>query len=133
MTMIEEFTKRYFEKIHELRAKIENNEPTNYLQLVQYVIEILHDPQKYGSIDPKRITEIDHGQYQGTLLYVIAASNYQPDEFWYCKIEYGSCSGCDTLEQIFGEEDPNERVKQFMQLACHVVQNLRKMDSAYSD
>lgn len=54
---------------------------------------------------PERIHQIDDGDYQGTLIFVIGAGGYQPSRYWYVKVGYGSCSGCDTLQAIRGYED----------------------------
>lgn len=46
------------------------------------------------------------------------------------KVGYGSCSGCDTLEAIrdYSSEKPTpEQVKDYMALALHIVQGLKKM------
>lgn len=50
----------------------------------------------------EKITQIDDGHYQGTLLYLIPRNEDSPAEFDYLMgfIEYGSCSICDTLERI---------------------------------
>lgn len=69
-------------------------------------------------------------QRQGALVYVIGATGYQPDKYWYVKVGYGSCSGCDTLEAIREYQDgkPTERqVNKYMTLALHIVQGLRLM------
>lgn len=49
-----------------------------------------------------RITEINDGWYQGTLLYLIPRNEYCPAEYDYLMgfIGYGSCFLCDTLERI---------------------------------
>lgn len=136
--MIEEFTKRWFDRNHMVRAMFEANMPSSYSDIVTAVVSMLHDEDKYSSIDPERIHEIDDGDYQGTLVYVIASSGYQPDEYWYVKVGYGSCSGCDTLENIlsgnWGHENEAEAqawkkdaIDQLMTLALHIVQGLKKM------
>ena len=136
--MIEEFTKRWFERNHLVREQFEKEIPDSYKDIVKAVVTMLHDEEKYESIDPERIHEIDDGDYQGTLLYVIGETSYQPDTYWYVKVGYGSCSGCDTLEAItsgeWGLETEEEKqawkkeaVDQLMTLALHIVQGLKKM------
>src|SRR5690606_41690756 len=100
-----------------------------YRAVVKAVCQVI-TPDDYGDIDPERIHEIDDGDYQGTLVYVIAATGYQPDDYWYVRVGYGSCSGCDTLEAIkeYSDEPPtDDQVAQYMPLALHIVQGLRKM------
>lgn len=131
--MIEKFVKRWEARKHILREQFAETGPTMYEEVVKGVIGILHDPDEYASPDPNRIVEIDHGEYQGTLLYVIGADNYQPHIYWYVRINYGSCGACDTLQSIsdlgtWGQEKPNdEQVRQYMILALHIVQGLREM------
>ena len=128
--MIEEFTKRWFAGKDLLREKYSRQRPENYEDIVRNVVEILHDEDDYGSIDPNRIHKIDDGEYQGTLVFVIAGSGYQPNDYWYVRIFYGSCSGCDTLEALIGWDDEisNEEIEGYMTLSLHVVQRLKKMD-----
>lgn len=136
--MIEEFTKQWFERGHMVRSLFEAKMPEAYRDIVAAVVTMLHDDDDYRSIDPERIHEIDDGDYQGTLVYVIGASGYQPSTYWYVKVSYGSCSGCDTLQQIlsgdWGHESEEEAqawkkaaMDQLMTLALHIVQGLKKM------
>mgnify|MGYP003348214952 CR=1 FL=1 len=110
--MIEQFTKRWFSHNHIVREQFEKELPHSYSDIVEAVITMLHDEDEYASIDPERIHKIDDGNYQGTLVYVIGESGYQPSTYWYVKVEYGSCSGCDTLENIlsgdYGHETQEE-------------------------
>ena len=81
--------------------------------------------------DPEKITEIDNGDYQGTLLFLIPSNNYQPSESEYLMtyVGYGSCCGCDTLQGIqdWGETVLTEnQVKDFMDLCRGIVQNTIK-------
>jgi hypothetical protein len=128
--MIQDFVNRFEAKRDELEATFRGKHPDAYVDVVKAVVTALHS-DKYGSIDPERIHQIDDGDYQGTLLFVIAASGYQPSDYWYVKVGYGSCSGCDTLQAIskYSSKPPtDEQVRDYMTLALHVVQGLRKMD-----
>lgn len=82
-------------------------------------------------LDLENITEINNGDYQGTLLYLIPFNTYQPAEGDYLMtyVGYGSCSGCDTLLAI--QEDgegclSKVQVNDFMQLAKDILQNTIK-------
>jgi hypothetical protein len=77
--------------------------------------------------DPDRITVIDDGDYQGSLVFVIGARGYQPSSYWLTRAAYGSCSACDTLQGILDEQDPNARAQQLMTLALHMVQRLKEV------
>jgi hypothetical protein len=128
--MIQEFVDKFMEGKVQIEDAFKEKAPESYKEIVEKVISLLHDDDAYDSVDPERIHEIDDGDYQGTLLYVIAASGYQPDDYWYVKVGYGSCSGCDTLESISGysdEKPTDDQVKDYMTLALHIVQGLKKM------
>lgn len=126
--MIQKFVDRYMAGKDQLRAAFAEKHPENYIDLVRAVVGMLHDDDEYGSPDPQRIIEINHGDYQGTLLYIIGASGYQPSTYWAVRVAYGSCSGCDTLEAIrmYSSDPPTEeQIKAYMTLALHIVQGLR--------
>jgi len=79
----------------------------------------------------ENITEVDNGDYQGTLLFLIPYDCYQPNEMEYLMtfIDYGSCSGCDTLMGIqdYGEKPPTEdQVKEYMMLCKDMIMNMIK-------
>lgn len=132
--MIEAFTKAWFANLHTMREKFTAKHPDDYKDVVKAVVEMLADASDdYDKPDPERIHEIDDGHYQGTLVYVIGASGYQPSRYWYVKVSYGSCSVCDTLQAISGysSEPPNDtQVSEYMTLALHIVQGLREMSES---
>ena len=98
-----------------LRSALDNNKLLNHvlnkndddpLEYLEYkdlvkltVVFILNDENEW---DVNKIKEIDDGDYQGTLLYLIPEDTYQPNssEYLMTFVEYGSCSGCDTLQAI---------------------------------
>lgn len=128
--MIEAFVKAWDARKGEIEAKFRKERPGGYKYIVRAVVEILSDPEdRYGSPDPDRIHQIDDGDYQGTLVFVIGASGYQPSDYWYVMVGYGSCSGCDTLQAIQGWDDEisEEEVAGTMTLALHILQGLHKM------
>lgn len=129
--MIKKFVDAWESRKAEIRSVFEAAHPDDYKAVVKAVVGIL-PPDSEWSDGPstERIHQIDDGDYQGTLVFVIAASGYQPSEYWYVKVGYGSCSGCDTLESIRGYEDgkpTQEQVDEYMTLALHVIQGLKKM------
>lgn len=126
-----------------LKRELETRTDLNiceYKTLVELVTEfILNNPEDepyyfegYGELKFKteHITEIDDGQYQGTLLYLIPIDIYQPSEFEYLMtfVDYGSCSGCDTLQSIqdyCGEANLTpSQVNDFMSLCKDIVTNM---------
>lgn len=86
----------------------------------------------WRKLNVDRITEVDDGDYQGTLLYLIPLDVYQPSEWDYLwtSVGYGSCSGCDTLQaiEVEGVESrfPTEgQLRDYMMLALHLLQNMK--------
>lgn len=132
--MIPEFVQRFEAGKETIRAAFAAKHPESYKAVVEAVVRVIRGDDEYDSPDPERIHEIDDGHYQGTLVYVIGAGGYQPSDYWYVRVGYGSCSGCDTLEAIrsYDDDPPREdQVKDYMTLALHVVQGLRKMGGEY--
>lgn len=99
----------------------------DYKYLVQLVVEHIlngncYDYERYS----ENVLMIDDGHYQGTLIFVIHKNTYQPYEGEYLMtyVNYGSCSGCDTLLAIqnWGSSVPAEtQVKDFMTLCRDLV------------
>jgi hypothetical protein len=128
--MIQTFIDRFEARKEEIRATFALKQPTSYKEIVKAVVRVLADDGEYETPDPERIHSIDDGGYQGTLVFVIACSGYQPSTYWYVKVSYGSCSGCDTLEAIrsWDDEPPTkEQLDDYMTLALHIVQGIKKM------
>lgn len=122
--MIEEFTKLWFKDSYKIKALFEKSHPEDYKEIVKNVVSILPD------LDPERIHEINDGEYEGTLIFVIGEPGYIPRQYWVVSIEYGSCSTCDTLEGIreYSDELPTpEQVDQYMTLALHIVQRMKEI------
>ena len=92
----------------------------DYKVLVSLVItHILEDKW-----DSENFTMVDNGDYQGTLLFIIPEKIYQPSEDHYLMtyVWYGSCSYCDTMQNILYES--NTKVEDLMSLALHMIQNM---------
>ena len=132
--MIKAFVKAWYANLHSMREKFTAKHPDGYREVVRAVVEMLASASNdYDKPDPERIYEIDDGDYQGTLVYVIGGSGYQPSRYWYVKVGYGSCSGCDTLERIrdYRDDQPDtNQVSGYMTLALHILQGLREMDDS---
>jgi len=128
--MIEDFIKKWEAGKLEIEKSFRNSHPDEYKTIVKAVVGVLGADSDYGVPDPERIHVIDDGDYQGTLLFVIAAKGYQPNDYWAVKVGYGSCSGCDILQSIsdYSTDPPSdEQVKDYMTLALHIVQGLKKI------
>lgn len=97
-----------------------SNEEMDYKVLMSLVItHILEDKW-----DSKNFTMVDDGDYQGTLLFIIPEKIYQPTEGDYLMtyVWYGSCSYCDTMQNILYES--NTKVEDLMNLALHMIQRM---------
>lgn len=128
--MIAEFINRFEENKASIRAHFEAKHPDEYKDIVEAVIRAVSSDDEYATPDASRIHTIDDGDYQGTLVFVIASKGYQPSDYWYVKVGYGSCSGCDTLQAIseYSSDPPTEsQVAQYMTLATHILQGLKRM------
>ena len=137
--MIDRFVKAYEANKSKLREMFATAHPSSYIDVVRNVITVISDEEArtWGNEqpDPQRIHSIDDGDYQGTLVYVIGAMGYQPSDYWYVKVYYGSCSGCDTLQSIMydgrygedGDTPSEDQINQYMTLALHIVQGLKEM------
>lgn len=113
-----------------------------YKDIVKIAFEQIYENEP-RALDLERVTEIDDGDYQGTLLFIIPFKTYQPSHYEYLMtyIEYGSCSSCDTLQslqadcyyygydagQAEAEEDfINQKINGFMHLCKDILCNTIK-------
>jgi len=135
--MIKEVILKWEENKHKLKEYFENTsqeEYDRYEDIVKKIFDIvLVDVEgDYGSynFNSENLTVLDHGNYQGTQIFIIPKDEYQPDVSDYIITDnyYGSCSGCDTLMSINdytdGKPSP-EQVNEYMTLAVHLVQSMR--------
>lgn len=125
-----------------------------YKDLVKWTFQYIYniDAEKNTKdLDIDNITEIDDGDYQGTLLYIIPFDTYQPEasEYLLTYVSYGSCSGCDTLLRIFSGFDYDDvnigyyaeesypsksQLKDLMTLCLHILQHtIRPYRSIFED
>jgi hypothetical protein len=131
--VIEEYVDHWEENKSDLREKYTEVHPGSYTEIVSDVVQLISEEVDRGGPDPEHIHVIDDGHYQGTQVYVIAEDTYQPSNYFYVRVAYGSCSGCDTLLNIRGgfrdnEEPSNDQTDQYMRLALHIFQSLKRMD-----
>lgn len=96
------------------------NKQMNYKVLMSLVITHILE----NKWDSENFTTIDDGNYQGTLLFVIPEKIYQPcaGNYLMTYVSYGSCSCCDTMQNILYES--NTKVEDLMTLALHMVQRM---------
>ena len=125
--MITAFITPFVEAKDEFVSWLLTQDYPSYESLLRKSLELIQgsDGLEYDNTpDPQRIHTIDDGDYQGTLLFVVGATGYQPSNYWLTAVDYGSCSGCDALERAWGYG--NDRNMEGMYLiALHMVQGLR--------
>ena len=94
------------------------------------LLAIINKDDACRHFNTNAISEIDDGDYQGTILFLTPEETYQPSQSEYIStyVWYGSCSGCDTLLGISEYDDgiPNtQQVEDYMQLALHMLQHAK--------
>lgn len=125
------------DKLRDVLSRKTNN--IDYKTLVELTFEVIYNEgTNDAGLDIKSITEIDNGNYQGTLLYLIPFDYYQPDacDYLMTYVGYGSCSVCDTLKSILDwdeDEDEDEdklltskQVDELMTLCKDIITNTIK-------
>lgn len=104
----------------------------DYKYLVKLVVEyILNNGDDDFHWNADKIVEVDHGNFQGTLLFLIPERTYQPSEYEYLMtyVGYGSCCVCDYLQSIKPWEERrlnDDEVKKFMSLCKDILTNMIK-------
>lgn len=112
----------------------------SYMDILMHTIKYILDDGKNSDVldsndwDYTNIHQIDDGEYQGTLMFLIPrADQYQPAEYDYILtyIGYGSCSVCDMLQSIhvdydFAEtkEEKEQAIKDLMTLCRDMVSHM---------
>ena len=137
--MIKEFNimwEKNKDKLEEYLKTHEQKEYDSYENLVKLLFDIVINPECDKHYSDKFLTddidEIDHGNYEGIVIFILHKDTYEPSisDYVYTHVYYGSCSGCDTLQGIHHYEEglPNEdQVRDYMTLCLHLLQNCKCM------
>lgn len=127
--MIQPFVDRFMAAEAVIKAEYAVTRPDSYDALVKRVVQAVSAEGHYDDPDPERITVIDHGDWQGTRLYIVGAKGYQPSTYWSIFVNYGSCSGCDAFEaaQGWNDEIPEEEVDDYWAMMLHMVQGMKQI------
>ena len=140
--MVKEFCLAWEKNKDKLKDYLANTSQTEYGEyesLVKLIFDLVINPEididtiwhhnsRFATDD---ITVIDHGDYQGSLIFILHRNRYQPcvTDYVYTSVEYGSCSCCDTLQSIYDPwNTPDGRPSQkqlddYMTLCLHLLQN----------
>lgn len=125
--MIQTFIDRFIDRKYKLREIFSNNTLENYFELVKIVIDLISDDNR--GICHNSITEISSGGRSGSLLYIIKNKyEYDDPEFWYIKIRYGSCPGCDAFEQAIHINTNDQRIDDLISLSLHIVESIKILE-----
>lgn len=138
--MVKEFVERWDKNKDKLEEHIKTHimgEYDDYGDLVKLLFDIVINPPintyNNAQFDTKNIEELDDGDYQGTLVFILHKDLYQPSvgDYVYTSVGYGSCCGCDTLQAIHMYDrdklPSEEQVKDYMLLCLHLLQNCHYM------
>ena len=132
--MILNYVKQWKERKHLLEQWLTKNEPNYYQDIYETLFRLVvtkPDSQFNKEWDWKRLKVLDDGEYQGNQIFILCSNSYQPylDDYIFTSVTYGSCSVCDTFQAIQESEDKAERVKQYMTLALHMVQETKSFNT----
>lgn len=118
---------KLFKKISEVYTDDCSSWDSNYADLVKLTFDIIYNDENNwdcDTLDVDHITEVDNGDYQGTLLFLIPFRTYQPSEGEYLMtyIGYGSCTVCDALQSALCNDD-EQRTKELFAIAKDLITN----------
>ena len=131
--MITEFIDKFQEIKPRLLEQFSDREPDDYSDIFKQTIKMMfeesEDTYSCNSETPdfERITVIDNGDYQGTLVFVVASKSYQPSDYWATQVNYGSCSGCDTFESYSDYDNPEKSAPEMVTMALHMIESMKKI------
>lgn len=141
--MLKILAEQWCKNKNQLKQYLQNHYDTlnslTYKDIVKISFEQIYN-NALETLNLEYITEIDNGDYQGTLLFIIPFNKYQPTHYEYLMtyIEYGSCSVCDTLQSLqndyhyYGDEGQtkedyiNQKINGFMHLCKDILCNTIK-------
>jgi hypothetical protein len=132
--MILNYVKQWEERKHLLEQWLNDNEPNSYESIYEMLFNLVvtkPNDDEYSEWDWGRFVKIDDGSFQGNEIYILCSNEYQPSltDYIFTSVAYGSCSVCDTFQSIEMLEDKAERVKQYMTLALHMVQETKSFNT----
>ena len=131
---------------HNLKKYFEHNYKQlnnfSYKDIVKITFEQIFNcdcEDVWDKLNLEKVIEIDHGDYQGTLIFVIPFNTYQPGPSQYLMtyLSYGSCSCCDTLQSLqayYFDDDTydevvrkrKEQISGYMSLCKDILMNTIK-------
>lgn len=136
--MEQKFIDLWFKNKNKLKEELiahRDLEYCTYADLLKLTIQCIINRDSEDELDVDKIIQIDNGDYQGTLIFIIPRDTYQPAEYehYVTYVDYGSCSYCDTLLHIqadYNYVSKDQQVDDFMTLCLHMIERMKKL---YSD
>jgi hypothetical protein len=146
--MIKHFIKQWDEFKHELEffldLEYDQSEDKQYWgmayeELFKKVFELVvtqpREQTNWSSCewDWDRFQIINHGDYQGEMIFIMVPDTYQPSlfsDYYFTGVTYGSCSACDTMQWVQYElKTKHEKIQALMNAALHIVQSTKTFQS----
>ena len=133
--MIKDIIENWEKRKDVLRKELEKRPIFNYTTLIKKIVEVILNYDKV-IYNIENMTVIDDGDYQGTIIYIIPEKTYQPDvnEYIYTSLYYGSCSSCDTIQEIemnyffsISKETYDTVINDLMMLSLHIIQKFKRL------
>ena len=126
-----EIVKLWEENKDSIRQWFETVDEITYENIVEHLITdvFIKDNKQVFS---KEFTTINKGYYCGMLVFILSNNSTYADtinDFYVTYVDYGSCPYCDVLEYALGVKDKEERVRQLMLIALHLIQKLKPLYS----
>jgi len=152
--MIEHFVNQWYENKHELESFLEMDYDQSedkrhwgmdYEYLFRKVFQlVVTEPREIRtpfdqrwnnySWDWDRFQVINHGEYQGELVFIMVPNVYQPSldkDYHFTSVVYGSCSLDDAMMHVQEMvETKEEKIQALMLAALHMVQATKTFQSA---
>lgn len=91
--------------------------------LIIILTEFAKTEKEDFDVEDFHICEHRVGDYTGDIVFVyVFGYRYWDPDLYICKIEYGSCSGCDSLLAAHSYNDKEKGVDALLTLCLHIVQ-----------
>ena len=112
----------------EVREDLENIIKNNhcissYKQILDSIIKrvLNQNTEENTKFNEEKVTEIDDGDWQGTIIWAIPAATYQPGpyEYIFAYQYYGSCSVCDALQAA------DDDIDMLMEIALNIFESMK--------
>ena len=124
--MIQHIIDRFQEIKPKLLKKFEKEQPSSYEDILVQTLNTMYDPEDeiYNIPDVSNLTTLNHGDYQGTLVFIMPENVYLPNKYYIVKVFYGSCSECDTF---YSYAEMKNSAPHMVTLALHMMEAMKEI------